>query len=150
MLEFGRENVHFAAVLKNHMVVHVSHGHFGTGFVGKLNECLPHLCFFKDEDFDDFAILAEKLIEVVVGDDVAIFVINADQEHRAIDFGVHGLGVIRVHIINITSPPVFAYNISLCDLFFGTKATLGAFTIFHGFYSGLFIFVFHLCWKKLK
>lgn len=71
------------------MIIHADHGALGSGFVGELYERFPDFGFFEDEDLDNFPILAKQLIEVVMGDHIAVFVIDADEEHRPVHFCIH-------------------------------------------------------------
>ena len=71
------------------MIVHVNHGGFGWVFVRELDEGFPHFGFLEDQDLDDLSILTEQLIEVIVGDHVTVFIVDADQKYRAVDWDVH-------------------------------------------------------------
>jgi hypothetical protein len=84
MLEFGVENVHFATILKNDFVIQLvkSLGCRFRFFV--LDEGFPNFGFFKDEYFDYLAKRNEKLIKVVMSNNVAITVINTDKEYRSL------------------------------------------------------------------
>ena len=84
MLEFGVENVHFAAIFEDDFVVELGKG-FGCGFrVFVLDEGFPDFGFLEDEYFDNLAERDEKLIKVVMSDNVAITVINAYEEYRSL------------------------------------------------------------------
>ena len=47
--------------------------------VGILDKCFPDLGLLKNEYFNNGSIRAEELIEIVVGDDVSILVVDAHQ-----------------------------------------------------------------------
>lgn len=89
MLEFGRENVHFTAILENDVAVEVDECNFGRVSIGKFDESFPHFGLLKDENFDDLAMLAEQLVEVVVRDYIAKFVINTDQQDGPVYLSIH-------------------------------------------------------------
>ena len=59
------------------MIIHADHGALGSGFVGELYERFPDFGFFEDEYFDDGAVWAEELVEVVVRNDVTKLVVDA-------------------------------------------------------------------------
>lgn len=79
VLEFGRENVHFAAVLKDDVVVHIMHRKSSLVNLSELDKSFPNLRLLKDEDLDDLPILAKQVVEIVVSDDIPIFVVDADK-----------------------------------------------------------------------
>lgn len=89
MLKFWRKYVHFATVLEDNMTVEIDQSDLGWVRVDKLDESFPNFRFLENEYLYNFSMLAKELVEVIVGDDVAKFIINADQEYRTIDFGVH-------------------------------------------------------------
>lgn len=89
MLKFWRKYVHFATVLEDNMTVEIDQSDLGWVRVDKLDESFPNFRFLENEYLYNFSMLAKELVEVIVGDDVAKFIINADQEDRTIDFGVH-------------------------------------------------------------
>ena len=89
MLKFWRKYVHFATVLEDNMAVEIDQSDLGWVCVDKLDESFPNFSFLENEYLYNFSMLTKELIEVIVGDDVAKFIINADQEDRTIDFGVH-------------------------------------------------------------
>ena len=47
-----------------------------------LNEGFPDLGLLEDENFDDGSVGAEKLVEVVMSNDIAELVIDADEQDR--------------------------------------------------------------------
>lgn len=71
------------------MTVEIDQSDLGWVRVDKLDESFPNFRFLENEYLYNFSMLAKELVEVIVGDDVAKFIINADQEDRTIDFGVH-------------------------------------------------------------
>lgn len=71
------------------MAVEIDQSDLGWVRVDKLDESFPNFRFLENEYLYNFSMLAKELVEVIVGDDVAKFIINADQEDRTIDFGVH-------------------------------------------------------------
>lgn len=71
------------------MTVEIDQSDLGWVRVDKLDESFPNFSFLENEYLYNFSMLTKELIEVIVGDDVAKFIINADQEDRTIDFGVH-------------------------------------------------------------
>ena len=89
MLKFWRKYVHFAIVLEDNMAVEIDQSDLGWVRVDKLDESFPNFRFLENEYLYNFSMLAKELVEVIVGDDVAKFIINADQGDRTIDFGVH-------------------------------------------------------------
>jgi hypothetical protein len=84
VFEFGAEDVHFAAVLENDFVVEAGHGFFCLVDFCVLDEGFPNFGLLEDEYFDDGAVGAEELVEVVVGDDVSELVVDADQQYSAL------------------------------------------------------------------
>lgn len=74
------ENVHLAAVFKNDFVVKMQEGLCGFRDLSILHEGFPDLGFFEDEYLDDGTVGTEELIEIVMGDDIAKLIVDADQE----------------------------------------------------------------------
>ena len=81
MLQLRPEDVHFASILEDDFVVEVGEGSLCFWGVGILDKCFPYFCFFEYEYFDDGSVWAEELVEIVVGDDVAELVVDADEEN---------------------------------------------------------------------
>ena len=84
MLEFGVENVHFATIFENDFIIQLTKclGCRFRFFV--LDEGFPDFGLFEDEYFDNLAKRDEKLIKVVMSDNIAITVINTDKEYRSL------------------------------------------------------------------
>ena len=71
MLEFGGEDIHFAAILENNVAIEVDEGNFSGVRVGKLDKSFPYL------------------IKIVMRDNIAEFVINTDEENRPVYLRIH-------------------------------------------------------------
>lgn len=79
VLEFGSEDVHLAAILKDDLIIQMQQCFFGFLNLRVFNKGLPDLGLFEDEDLDNGAIGAEQLVQVVMGDDVAELVVDTYQ-----------------------------------------------------------------------
>lgn len=78
MFEFGSEDIHLAAVFEDDLVVEMEEGFFALFDLWVLDKRLPDLGLLEDEYLDNGAVGAEELVEVVVCDDVAKLVVDAD------------------------------------------------------------------------
>ena len=58
----------------------------GRGWVGELNKCFPNFCLLKNENFDNVSELSKHLVEIIMGDDITVFIIDADQQNRGANF----------------------------------------------------------------
>ena len=79
MFELGMEDVHFAAVLEDDFVIELIKGlncRLGTT---ELNKSFPDFGLLEYEYFDDLAEGGEELIEVIVGDDVSVSIVNTNE-----------------------------------------------------------------------
>ena len=81
MGQFGPEDVHLAAVLEDNLVIEVDKCLLGFWDAAILYKGLPDFGLFEYEYLNDGAIGAEELIEMVMGDDVAVLVVDTDQQH---------------------------------------------------------------------
>lgn len=61
------------------MTIEISQSDFRRMSISKLNKCFPDLSFLKDEDLDNFSMLAKKLVKVIVSNDVSEFIIDTDK-----------------------------------------------------------------------
>lgn len=59
--------------------------------ISVLNERFPNFSFVEDEYFYDLTILTKELIEVIMSDNVTEFVIDANQEYRPVNLGIHNI-----------------------------------------------------------
>lgn len=89
MLEFGGEDIHFAAILENNVAIEVDEGNFSGVRVSKLDKSFPYFSFLKNEDLHNLSVLTKKLIKIVMRDNIAEFVINTDEEDRPVYFRIH-------------------------------------------------------------
>lgn len=81
MFEFGAKDVHFGAVFKDDFIVEVDEGFFCLSASFVLDKGFPYFRLFEDENFDYSAVGAKELIQVVMSDDVAELIVDADQQH---------------------------------------------------------------------
>lgn len=88
MLEFGSEDVHLAAVFEDDLVVEMQEGLLALFDLRVLDKRLPDFGLLEDEDLDNGAVGAEELVEVVVRDDVAELVVDADEEDGTLGDGI--------------------------------------------------------------
>ena len=80
VFQFRSEDVHFAAIFKNDLIVEMIQCFFSLWGVVVLDKGFPDLCFLEDEYFDDGSVWAKELVEVVMGDYITELVVDADQE----------------------------------------------------------------------
>ena len=79
MFELGMEDVHFAAVLEDDFVIELIKG-FNCRFgMTELNKSFPDFGLLEDEYFDNLAEGSEELVEVIVGDDVSVSVVDTNK-----------------------------------------------------------------------
>lgn len=57
--------------------------------IGELDESFPNFGFLEDKYFDNFTILAEELVEIIMCYYIPIFVIDTYKEDRAINLRIH-------------------------------------------------------------
>lgn len=94
LFKLGRIDDHFASILKNNRVVEFVGGALG-GLQGiHLDESLPDLGLDEDKYPHDLPIGSEDLVEHVVGDDIAAFVVDTNQKNAGV--GPCG-GVLVLH-----------------------------------------------------
>ena len=84
MFQFRMENVHFAAILKDDFIIELRKGLRGRVRMDVLDEGFPDFGFFEDEYFDNFTKRIEELIEIVVSDNIAISIVDANQKDRSL------------------------------------------------------------------
>jgi hypothetical protein len=76
--------------------------------VGILDKSFPDLGLLKNEDFNNGSIRAEELIEIVVGDDVSVLVVDAHQENRTLCHRVVATSHILINkiiLLQLSLPP---------------------------------------------
>lgn len=61
------------------MIIQVSQSNLCWACIGELNKSFPNFSFLEDQDLDNFSILTEQLIEVVMGNYVAELVVDTYQ-----------------------------------------------------------------------
>lgn len=77
VFEFGTEDIHFTAILEDDFIIEIIESLLCLIHLRILDEGLPYLGLLKDEDFDDWTVRGEQLVEVVVGNNVTELVVDA-------------------------------------------------------------------------
>ncbi len=83
VLEFRTEYIHFTAILEDDFIIQIKQSLLCLVHLRIFNKSLPYLGLFEDEDFDDGSVGGEQLIEVIVSNNIAILVVDADEENWA-------------------------------------------------------------------
>ena len=80
-----------------------------------LNKCFPYLGLLEDEDLDDGTMRAEKLVEIIMSDDVSKLVVDAHQKNWT--FG--GMVFVTTHVKQIINKysTAFIHYIPLSHFF---------------------------------
>lgn len=81
MSEFRAEDVEFAAIFEDDFVVEVEECSLSWVCLLILYESFPDFGFFKDEYFDYSSVGTEKLVQVIMSDDIAKLVVDADEQN---------------------------------------------------------------------
>lgn len=71
------------------MIIKIFQGNFRLMCIGELDESFPNFGFLEDKYFDNFTILAEELVEIIMCYYIPIFVIDTYKEDRAINLRIH-------------------------------------------------------------
>ena len=94
MLQFRTEYVHLTSILKNDLIVQLHQSLLSLSCMSILNKCFPYLGLLEDEDLDDGTMRAEKLVEIIMSDDVSKLVVNAHQKNRTF----RGMVFVTTHV----------------------------------------------------